>query len=205
MKRTLLAITLLSLSAFAQTPAPPPTNSPQFTLNFNALNGPLGSTGVDIGATYAVTSNYLLRADNLIFPAVNGQYFGAGIQAALPTCSWLANTNLNCEKFQLYGTGSAGESRITIGSNPATNRFAGMFGTGANYDPTGTGKFTVNLIDFHVAWLPGMASGPVYIASVGFNLGWGTNQAAVTQNAARRLAREKKKLAKLQRAAGMLK
>ncbi len=205
MKKLLVVLStlLVAVSALAQTP-PPPTNSPQFTLNFNALNGPLGTTGADIGATYAVTANYLLRADNLIFPAVNGQYFGAGLQSALPTCSWLANTNLNCEKFQLYGTGSFGESRIAIGSNPATNHAAGMFGAGANYDPTGTGKFTMNIFDFHVARFPGMSNGLVYIASVGINLGWGTNSGAVSQNAtrrAKRLRREQKRLQKLQDAA----
>lgn len=181
-----------------------PTNSPQFTLNFSVLNGPLGTAGADIGATYGVTANALLRADNLLFPAVNGQYFGGGLQYALPTCGLLAKTTLNCEKLQVYATGSGGVSRITIGTEPGVNHLGGMVGGGANYDPTGTGKFTVNLIDFHLARLPGMAPGVTAIASVGVNLGWGTNQSAVAQNVAKRQARLKKerlRMLKLQKAA----
>lgn len=202
MKTALAVIVLMFACVLAVCQAP--TNSPQFTLNFNALNGPAGSAGTDIGATYAVTSSYLLRADNLIFPAVNGQYYGGGLQYALPTCGLLSATNLNCERFQMYATGSGGVSRITIGELPGVNHAAAMFGFGANYDPTGKGKFTMNLIDFHLARLPGLASGVTAIASVGFNLGWGTNQMAAVRMAkahARMMQKEQKRMLKLQKAA----
>ena len=205
--KTLLAIALfvtLAIAAVAQTPNPP-TNTPQFTLNFNALNGPASSAGVDFGATYGVTANYWLRADNLIFPAANGEYFGVGVQGVIPkVCDLLANTNLNCEKFQPYWTASGGVARIVIGSNPAVDHGAGMGGFGTNYDPTGTGKFTLNLIDFHIARLTGMQTGLTYMLSSGISLGWGTNSAAMTQNAAKRakrMAKERKRMQKLQEAA----
>lgn len=200
-----VVLLIVSGAAFAQTPAPPPTNSPQFTLNFNALNGPGSSAGVDFGATYGVTANYWLRADNLIFPAVNGEYFGVGVEGVIPkVCDLLASTNLNCEKFQPYWTASGGVTRIVVGSAPAVDHGAGMGGFGANYDPTGTGKFTVNLIDFHIARLTGMQSGATFMLSTGISLGWGTNQAAVAANATRRVKRlekERKRMKKLQEAA----
>src|ERR1700692_4581548 len=127
MKKLLAVILLASIGAIAQispTP-PPPTNSPQFTLNFNALNGPASSVGVDFGATYAVTANYWLRADNLIFPAVHGEYFGVGVQGVIPkVCDLLVATNINCEKFQPYWTASGGVDRIVIGSAPAVDHGA---------------------------------------------------------------------------------
>lgn len=195
--RVLPALLVCLLCATISAHAQAPTNSPQFTLNFNVLNGPLGSVGTDIAGTYAVTANALLRSDNLIFPAVNGSYFGGGIQYALPTCGLLAKTNLNCEKFQFYGTGSVGETRITVGSNPALDHIGAMVGGGANYDPTGTGKFVLNLFDVHVARFPGMASGAIAIASVGFNLGWGTNQGNATAKRLKRLKKEREKAKKL--------
>src|ERR1700687_535453 len=132
---TTVLVAILGMASVAQTPAPP-TNSPQFTLNFNVLNGPLASAGVDFGATYGVTANYWLRADNLIFPAANGEYFGVGVQRTIPkVCDLLVNTNLNCEKFQPYFGASGGITRVTIGTAPSVQHGAGMFDVGTNYDP----------------------------------------------------------------------
>jgi hypothetical protein len=202
--KIVIACLLVCACCFAQTQNPP-TNSPQFTLNFNVLNGPLGGAGVDFGATYAVTANYWLRATNLIFPSANGEYFGVGVQRTIPgVCTWLANTNLNCEKFQPYFAGSGGVTRITVGSNPAVEHGAGIFSVGSNYDPTGTGKFTVGLFELSAAHLSGIQSGVTWMISSGLQLGWGTNQAAVAQNEAKRekrLEKERKKLQKLQKSA----
>jgi hypothetical protein len=199
MKTAFASLLLFASLAMAQ------TNTPSFQLSFNALNGPLKSAGVDIGATYGVTANYWLRSDNLLFPAVNGEYFGVGVQGVIPkACDLLAKTNLNCEKFQPYWTASGGITRVTVGSLPAVDHGAGMGGFGTNYDPTGTGRFTVNLIDFHIAHLTGLQSGLTYMLSTGIQLGWGTNKAAQVANQERRLKRvqkERRQMERLQKAA----
>jgi len=193
-----LVTLLLAVAALGQA-----TNSPSFSLNFNVLSGP-GGVGTDIAGTYAVSANFLVRQDTLIFPGVAGNFFGAGLQYSLPqVCGLLANTNLNCEKFQPYVTGSAGVTRVPD-DGVFVNHIGVMGGFGANYDPTGTGKFSVNLIDFHLARLPGMTSGLTPIVSLGVSLGWGTNGAAMAQNEVRRqkrLAKERKRMEKLQKAA----
>lgn len=202
MKLASIIIVLIASLGFAQAPA---TTTPQFQLGFNVLNGPQSSAGVDIGATYGVTANYWLRSDNLIFPAVNGEYFGVGVQGVVPkVCEFLVNTNINCEKFQPYWSASGGITRITVGAAPAVDHGAGMGCAGSNYDPTGTGKFSVNLFQLCGARLTAMQSGITWMVASGLSLGWGNNQAAAAQNEAKRvkrLAKEHKRMLKLQEAA----
>lgn len=198
---SLLLTLCLAATGFAQTPNPP-TNTPQFTLNFNALNGP-GGVGTDIAATYAASANVLLREDTLIFPGVSGNYFGAGAQYNVQQlCNLLVNTNLNCEKLNFYVTGSAGVARIPVGTE-YDNHAAGMFGAGANYDPSGTGQFQL-VADFHLARLPGMETGWTPMVALGPVFGFGSNAAAAPQNELKRqkrLARDRARMLKLQKAA----
>jgi len=198
MRKTIISVLVLSAALAAQTNP----NVQSFSFNANILNGPNAGVGTDVGATFGVTQNFLLRQDNLIFPNVAAQFFGGGLEYNLPTCTILLNTNLNCKNFQFYVSGSLGDSHVPSGA-PHTNYFSGMAGGGINYDPTGSGKFSINLLDFHEARLPGMSTGWTAIAAVGVKLGWGTNQAAtqakiraVQRQNAKRLKKAQEKAAK---------
>ena len=197
--------TWLAIPVAAQTP-PSPTNVPSFQLSFNVLNGPAGTVGMDAGATYGLTANNLLRADTFIFPGTNGNYFGAGDQYAPQfVCSLLEKTNLTCDKLQVYGNFSAGIDRVNV-AGTGYNHAAGCGGAGANYDPSGTGKFSVNLVDFHLCRLPGLEQGWTAITAVGINvLGLGSNSQSMEVKRLRVLARERKKMLKLQKAAASAK
>ncbi|MCU1304926.1 MAG: hypothetical protein JWQ87_5210 [Candidatus Sulfotelmatobacter sp.] len=157
--RNTVAVVLVCLSmalcGFAQNATPaatpnPSTTAPTFTLNASILSLPANSqtsAATDIGATFAVTDKLLLRSDNILAPSVNlSAYFG-GIQYALPTAKILTKTNLDPAHFQFYLTGSAGQARVTVGSDPTRTHFAALVGGGVNYDPAGTGKFSINLLE----------------------------------------------------------
>lgn len=173
----LLVLCALSIGAFAQTatPAPAPsTNSTSFTISANVVSLPAGgvtSAATDVGQTFAVTPNLFLRGDEILAPAVNlSGYFG-GIQYALPTAKILAKTNLDPTHFQFYITGSGGQARITVGANPVTTHFAALAGGGINYDPTGKGKFSVNLAEVRWAKFPGLSNSTVLVSS-GLKIGF---------------------------------
>lgn len=210
MKKSLVSIIpiiLLMLAAAlcaAQTPMPV-ANTPQFQFTVSAMKGPASSAGVDLGATYGITANYWLESDNLVFPAVNGGYYGVGVQGNIPkVCEFLASTNLNCMKFRPYFVASGGITRVTVGSAPSVDHGAAMACIGSDYDPTGSGKFTVGLFRFCPARLPGLQGGIAKLFSTSINLGWGSNAAAAELNEAKRqkmLLKERKRMEKLQLAA----
>jgi hypothetical protein len=164
--------------AFAQTspePTPAPsTNSTSFTISANVVSLPAGgitSAATDVGQTFAVTPNLFLRGDEILAPAVNlSGYFG-GIQYALPTAKILAKTNLDPAHFQFYITGSGGQARVTVGANPVTTHFAALAGGGINYDPTGKGRFSVNLAEVRWAKFPGLSNSTVLVSS-GLKIGF---------------------------------
>src|SRR5215469_10507575 len=163
----------LALSALAQTPNPNPsanvaTNNGQFTLSARAVavSGAAGSVAAsDIGGTFAVTTSLSLRSDNLIVANSQG-YFG-GVQYFLPSSKLLAKTNFDPSTFQFYLTASGGEVLTNSVKHPGF-----LAGGGINYDPTHTGKFTVNVIEVRAARLPYISTGVTALVSGGVSLGW---------------------------------
>jgi len=197
MKKALLVVLLLSVCALAQAP---PTNVPSGQLSFTALNGPFGSAGVDIFGTYGVSTYGELREDNFLFPAANGTFFGGGYQYALDkyVCPLVVSTNLNCNKFSTYVNGNLGVGRTTVG-NDSSNAVGGGFGAGINWDPSGKGQYTINLVDFHYEHLAfGTVKGWTPIAAVGITLGFGTNQQATAAKLERFRVQQAKRLKKMQ-------
>jgi hypothetical protein len=172
---TVLALlAAISVAAFGQSPANPATTASTFTLSASVLSLPTNNetaVATDIGATFAVTKNFLLRSDTILSPAVNLTGYFGGIQYALPSAKILAKTNFDPASFQFYLTASGGESRITVGSAPVLNHFAALAGGGINYDPTGKGKFSVNLVEVRYAHIPGLSQNTVIVAS-GLKLGF---------------------------------
>lgn len=174
---SLLISLFLAVLSYAQAPAPSPnpsTSSSTFTISANVLSLPASqqtNAATDIGQTFAVTPKFLLRADEILAPSVNlDSYFG-GIQYSLPTAKILAKTNLDPAHFQFYVVGSAGQARVTKNGVPTATHFASLAGGGVNYDPAGTGKFSINLIEVRYARLPGLANSTV-VASSGLKIGF---------------------------------
>jgi len=199
MKLKLLVLITLLFSLQVCIGQNPPTNVASGQLSFTALNGPFGSAGVDIFGTYGVSTYGELREDNFLFPAANGTFFGGGYQYALDkyVCPLIINTNLNCSKFSTYINANAGVGRTTVGSN-SSNALGGGFGVGINWDPSGNGRYTVNLIDFHYEHLAfASVQGWTPIAAVGITLGFGTNQLATAAKVERVRQQQAKKAKKL--------
>jgi hypothetical protein len=149
-------------ACFAQnaTPAAPATNQGAFSIQGKAIGIFAGGTdeaATDVGATLAVTPNVSLRSDNIV--AGSGQSFLAGVQYFVPLATLLKSTNLPASKFQFYVVGEAGITRN--GTLPA--QFAGSAGGGVNYDPTSSGKFSINL--FEGRWVSKLPSGSGVIAN----------------------------------------
>lgn len=172
---TFAFVALVASFAGAQDkPANPSTDMPSFTLSASVLSLPGGnqtSAATDIGATFAVTPRFLLRSDNILAPAVNMQSFFGGVEYRLNTHKILGQTNLDETHFGFYVTASAGQARITVGTNPEQTHFAALAGGGVNYDPTGSGKFSINLAEVRWAKLPGLSNSTVIVSS-GLKLGF---------------------------------
>jgi hypothetical protein len=172
---SVLSVLALSLVSLGQSSTPnPSTSSSTFTISASVLSLPAAqqtNAATDIGQTFAVTPKFLLRADEILAPSVNlDSYFG-GIQYSLPTAKILTKTNLDPAHFQFYVVGSLGQARVTVQGVPTATHFASLAGGGVNYDPSGTGKFKVNLIEVRYARLPGLANSTV-VASSGLNIGF---------------------------------
>lgn len=152
--------------AFGQSSSP--SNQTNFNLSAQVMSlsakaGALPAT--DIGGTFKVTANLSLRSDNLIASNTTG-YFG-GVNYFIPSKGILAKTNFDPAAFQFYVTASGGEVRTTGLQHPGF-----LAGGGINYDPTGSGKFTVNLIEIRAARLPYVSAGVVPLISGGIKLGF---------------------------------
>ena len=159
-------LALCSVAAFGQSSSP--SNQTQFSLSAQAVS--LSAKGgavpaTDIGGTFKVTSNFSLRQDSLIAAQSQG-YFG-GAQYFLPSAKFLAKTNFDPAAFQFYVTASGGEVFTAGLKHPGF-----LAGGGINYDPTGSGHFSVNLIEIRAARLPYVANGVVPLISGGIKLGF---------------------------------
>lgn len=170
----LLAVSVAVAQEVTQPPPNPSTNAPSFTLSASVLSLPSGnqtSAATDIGGTFAVTPNLLLRSDNILAPAVNLSAYCGGLEYGLPAGKILAKTNLDPGHFQFYVTASGCQSRVTVGNTDPQVHFGYLGGGGVNYDPTGKGKFSINLAEVRYARLPGLSQNTVIVSS-GLRLGF---------------------------------
>jgi len=199
MKKLLLAvIALLASFAVAQNT---PTSAPQFNVNMNFLEGtPYGqNAALSAAFTDQFTANVQLRGDVITMPGAGYTGYFGGAQGTIPElCTLLETTSLNCGKAQFLFGGSVGMGRVQQGSSPTTQSLAGLVHADANYDPTGSGKFTLNL--FEVGWGHFGSGANGWYAQTGFSLGLGNNAAATQLKQARIRRSQAKKLKKLQQA-----
>lgn len=208
--KSLLAIALLfafSLSLSGQ--ALP--NAPSFTMSFNFLGSPVaGSTsGLDVGAAYQFTTYSRLRSDVWSIPSAGTQafLFGADIDMWF-ACGLLGKTTLPCNRLLPYFGGAAGFGRVSLSNSLTATAPAGVLRVGANYDPTGTGHFTLNVAEvdcgaFPVANFANTGATTVFKCGYvsGIDFGLGTSQTASAKKMQRKKAAEARKAKKLQEAA----
>jgi len=151
----------------ASTPAPS-TSSPTFSLSASILS--LSAKGTTtpatvIGETFLVTPKYLLREDNIIGPGANLNAYLGGLQYQPAVAKFLQKTTLNSKSIQPYLMALAGANHVT---NPATGTTVQHpsfeAGGGVNYDPTGAGKFTVNLVEVRYLKAPGFNNNAVSVS-----------------------------------------
>ena len=164
-------------STFAQNPpAPAPVDTTtMFAIASQAVAVRIGGQsvpGTDVIGTYAVTKHVSVRSDNLLAPGNNLQLYGAGFNWRLPLGGLISKTNLPKNTFEPYLTGTIGIVRNVPAAGAVTQRYAGLVGGGVNYDPAGTGRFTINLVEVRAADLPGFGKHPWgATVSVGIKLG----------------------------------
>lgn len=178
----LALLTLATSLGFGQAAAPAPAPEVQiapsatFSLSAQAIALPGNKqtvAGTVIGGTFAITKNFSLREDNVLSPAANLQAYLGGVQYALPILSTKLNnvsSTLNGNLLQFYVTASVGVDHISSSGNDVQH-YAFLGGGGINYDPTGSGKFSANLIEVRYAKLPGYANSTAIVSS-GVKLGW---------------------------------
>jgi hypothetical protein len=207
MKRTMLLAVLLLCAAlgFAQTPI----NAPQYNVNLNFLTGgPYGqSSALDVSFGSQFTTNNMLQADFITMPGPSYTgFFGGDSWNISPACPLLATTSLSCGKFMPFVTGQFGLGRLAPQNGTTEQGFAALASIGANYDPTGSGKYSLLLKG---GWghfgpsLPGLSSNGFFIYS-GMNFGAGSSALATEAKVARIQDAERKKMKKLQAAAKKL-
>ena len=155
-------------------PAPAATTSTTFTISASVMSFSTAqqtSPATDLGASFAVTPKLSLRSDNILLPSFNTSAFFGGVQYALPTAKLLGKTNLDPNHFQFYLTGSVGQARVTDSFGELNTHLAALAGGGVNYDPAGTGRFSVNLGEVRWAKIPGLNNSTVIVSS-GLKIGF---------------------------------
>jgi hypothetical protein len=201
--RLMIVFLLLAVTALAQ--APPSTNAAQFQVSMNFLGGqPYGqASALSTAFTTQFTTNVKLRADVLAMPGAGYTGFLGGAQydlcAIKPIETFLSTTSLSCGKIEPYVNGAGGLGRVQL--NGATTQSVAALGRfGMNYDPTGTSRFTLNLIE--AGWghfgptITGQRNNGFFFQS-GIAVGLGTSAAATQAKTARMSRSYAKKLKKL--------
>jgi hypothetical protein len=179
MKQTLalaslcLALTLCSYGQTA-TPAPAPatsnpsTSNSTFSLEASILS--LSAKGTTtpatvIGETFLVTPKYLLREDNIIGPGANLNAYLGGLQYQPSLGKALQKTTLNSKNIQPYIMALVGANHVTNSATAITVQHVSFeAGGGVNYDPTGSGKFSVNLLEVRYLKAPGFNNNAVSVS-----------------------------------------
>jgi hypothetical protein len=163
--KRLIVLLLFAMPLVAQ--SSPPTTQGTFSLAASAVALPGGVqtvAGTLLGQTFAVANTVSLRATEVMAPGLSMNAFLGGVQWFPNLTKILAKTKISTSQFQPYLTCSGGEDTLSTG-----NHFAVTCGGGANYDPTNTGHFNVNLFEIQYARFPG-ATGSTAIISSGVRL-----------------------------------
>lgn len=204
----LLFILILALGCcLAQGNVP---NAPSFTFMSNFLGSPVSgaTSGLDVGAAYQFTTYSRLRADVWSIPAAGSESFLFGTDIDMWfACKALDETALPCNKLNPYFGGAGGFGRVSVNNNQTVDKPAAMLRLGANFDPTGSGHFSLNVFEVDCGTFPVLSS-TLSVKNVfkcgyttGINFGLGTSQTASAKKLEHMRIHEAKKLKKLQKAA----
>ncbi|HZU21568.1 MAG TPA: hypothetical protein VE998_01980 [Terriglobales bacterium] len=161
----LLALLALGVApaAFSQSPSPAPAAT-AYSLTLNAVGLPGGKQsvpGTDAGFLFGVTQNASLRSDNILAPGNGFQAYLGGVQYRLNFLAKAlenASPQLDGSHFQFSAHASIGVDRVSNPAGQYAQHYAVMAGFRGDYDPSGSGKFSVNLFDISYAKFPGWAN-----------------------------------------------
>lgn len=183
----LLALLIPGLLCAQVTPAPPVDVTTMFAVKTTAMNlhiAGANNAGTDVSASYTFltkgTASFQAVTDNLLVPGNNfqGYYGGAGVTWTADKL--FANTTLPKNTLQLYGQLEGGIARNVPPTGTATSKPSFYTHGGINYDPTHTGKFSINVIDGGFVYAPNLGypnpASNGYTLSVGIKLGLWTKQ-----------------------------
>jgi len=187
---TFAALTLLlAVTCFGQTATPPaPIDiTTIFAVKTSAMNLHIGgenNAGTDINGAYTVltrgNTNFLAVTDALLVPGNNFQGYYGGAEVSWAPTKLFAKTTLPQNSFQFYGALEGGVARNVPATGASLTKPSFFTHAGINYDPTHTGKFSINLVDGGFVYAsnlgyPNPASNG-WTISVGIKLGLWTKQ-----------------------------
>lgn len=165
-------------------------NAPQYSVNLSFLGGSIYGQNAAMDTTFSdqFTTNTQLQGDFLVIPGAGYTgYFGGGSYNIAALCPILATTSLSCGKFIPFATLELGLGRIALNNAPTSEGVAGIAEIGANYDPTGQGKYSVIFKGGYGDFGPSVAGlsnkGLVFYSGISF--GGGSNAAATQAKIAR--------------------
>jgi hypothetical protein len=205
-KITSVLIMLVALLGFTSlSVAQTPIVNPQYTVNLNFLTGGIYGqiSAVDSVFGSQLTTNSAIEGDLLVAPGggvtdyeLGGNYNLCGIKSLE---NILAGTSLNCGKIEPFAAFVAGLGRVQQGSNPTLDAFAYTAKIGVNYDPTGSGQYTVAFVGGYGKFGPSITgqSNNGFVFYSGLTFGGGSNAEATQAKILRIKASEAKKAAKL--------
>jgi hypothetical protein len=187
----LLFILLFGVSTFGQTTTPPPTTTPAPTtvlLSMGSqimgihINGNGTTPGTDAYGEFSFTDHWVGRTDNLLAtaPCLNcgagslQGYFGrVKFKSSLDTI--FGKTNIPKKAFEGYLAAGPGVVRIVPPTGATKQKLSALVGGGLNYDPTSSGKFTINLINIDYLNAPIGPRPHNFTYSIGLKIGlWST-------------------------------
>jgi hypothetical protein len=174
MKNLILAVLALTITSFAQDAAP---FAPSKTFNFSAqavaLPGNKATVAATVlGGTLQVTENFSLRQDSILGQAGNFTGYYGGFEYNLPSLSKKLNavSQFDANHLQFYLTASVGVDRVSSLSGDVQH-YSGLVGGGARYDPTGSGRFGLQLFELRYLKAPGFANNTA-VLSTGVKFGF---------------------------------
>jgi hypothetical protein len=167
---TLFVILALALGSFAQN-APIPTLPFSFTASALALPSGTSFAGTDAGITFSPTQNLSISDHNIISGDGVLNYFGGGVDYALPVISLNINNSApNMSGFRLLFSvgGSVGQARVNLASGTQAH-WGEEFHGSMSYALTATGAWQMGFRAgvgrfpyYHTGVMPIISLGPSF-------------------------------------------
>jgi len=183
----ILLASLFAASGLRAQTTTPPDVSTLFAVKTTVMNLHIAgqnNPGTDLSGSYLFMSHgktdFLAVTDSLLVPGNNFQGYYGGLGLAWQPDRLFSKTNLPKNSFQVYGALEGGIARNVPASGTSTSKPSFFTHAGLNYDPTHTGKFSINVVDGGFVYAPNLGypspASNGWTLSVGIKLGLWTKQ-----------------------------